>query len=107
MELLIEPPSACKAGASQLSQGPTRPLKLKQDSIKHSVFLERSDPAAPSDTVTLVTTSPLIIYPTLGGWPLKGYLTDFVLQTPRGVRRCVQGLGTYSPRRADPRLLAI
>ena len=49
-----------------------------------------------------------IIYPTLGGWLLKGYLTDFgcyKLSWCDG--RCVQGPGTYSPRRADPRLLAI
>ena len=48
-----------------------------------------------------------IIYPTLGGWLLKGYLTDFgcyKLSWCDG--RCVQGPGTYSPRRADPRLLA-
>ena len=39
---------------------------------------------------------------------LKGYLTDFgcyKLSWCDG--RCVQGPGTYSPRRADPRLLAI
>ena len=49
-----------------------------------------------------------IIYPTLGGWLLKGYLTDFgcyKLSWCDG--RCVQGPGTYSPRHADPRLLAI
>ena len=49
-----------------------------------------------------------IIYPTLGGWLHKGYLTDFgcyKLSWCDG--RCVQGPGTYSPRRADPRLLAI
>ncbi len=49
-----------------------------------------------------------IIYPTLGGWLQKGYLTDFgcyKLSWCDG--RCVQGPGTYSPRRADPRLLAI
>ena len=48
-----------------------------------------------------------IIYPTLGGWLQKGYLTDFgcyKLSWCDG--RCVQGPGTYSPRRADPRLLA-
>ena len=49
-----------------------------------------------------------IIYPTLGGWLHKGYLTDFgcyKLSWCDG--RCVQDPGTYSPRRADPRLLAI
>ena len=50
----------------------------------------------------------LIICPTLGGWLLKGYPTDFgcyKLSWCDG--RCVQGPGTYSPRHADPRLLAI
>ena len=49
-----------------------------------------------------------IIYPTLGGWLLKGYLTDFgcyKLSWCDG--RCVQGPGTYSPQHADLRLLAI
>src|ERR687884_1551759 len=65
-----------------------------------------------------------IICPTLGGWPLgqnltsykdnkrlsfvPGYPTDFgcyKLSWCDG--RCVQGPGTYSPRHADPRLLAI
>src|SRR6476661_1996440 len=49
-----------------------------------------------------------IICPTLGGWLHKGYLTDFgcyKLSWCDG--RCVQGPGTYSPRHADPRLLAI
>ena len=49
-----------------------------------------------------------IICPTFGGWLHKGYLTDFgcyKLSWCDG--RCVQGPGTYSPRHADPRLLAI
>ena len=49
-----------------------------------------------------------IIYPTLGGWLLKGYLTDFgcyKLSWCDG--RCVQDPGTYSPQHADLRLLAI
>ena len=49
-----------------------------------------------------------IICPTLGGWLHEGYLTDFgcyKLSWCDG--RCVQGPGTYSPRHADPRLLAI
>src|SRR3954465_4632171 len=49
-----------------------------------------------------------IICPTLGGWLRKGYPTDFgcyKLSWCDG--RCVQGPGTYSPRHADPRLLAI
>ena len=49
-----------------------------------------------------------IICPTLGGWLLKGYPTDFgcyKLSWCDG--RCVQGPGTYSPQHADLRLLAI
>ena len=49
-----------------------------------------------------------IICPTLGGWLLDGYPTDFgcyKLSWCDG--RCVQDPGTYSPWHADPRLLAI
>jgi len=49
-----------------------------------------------------------IICPTFGGSLLKGWVTDFgcdKLSWCDG--RCVQGPGTYSPRYADPRLLAI
>src|SRR5699024_9657753 len=49
-----------------------------------------------------------IIGPTFGSWPLKGYLTDFgCYRLSWCDGRCVQGPGTYSPRHADPRLLAI
>src|SRR5690625_2162225 len=49
-----------------------------------------------------------IIGPTFGGWLLKGYLTDFgCYRLSWCDGRCVQGPGTYSPRHADPRLLAI
>ena len=45
---------------------------------------------------------------TLDGCPLAVSLTVFWLsQLPWCDGRCVQGPGTYSPRRADPRLLAI
>src|SRR5690625_7795026 len=48
-----------------------------------------------------------IIGPTFGGWFLKGYLTDFgCCQLSWCDGRCVQGPGTYSPRHADPRLIA-
>src|SRR5699024_10359266 len=49
-----------------------------------------------------------IICPSFGVWLHKGYLTDFgcyKLSWCDG--RCVQDPGTYSPWRADPRLLAI
>ena len=46
--------------------------------------------------------------PTFAGGPLAVSLTVFWLsQLPWCDGRCVQGPGTYSPRRADPRLLAI
>jgi len=49
-----------------------------------------------------------IIGPTFGGWLHKGYLTDFgCCRLSWCDGRCVQGPGTYSPRHADPRLLAI
>ena len=49
-----------------------------------------------------------IIGPTLDGWLLIGYLTGFgCYQLSWCDGRCVQGPGTYSPRYADPRLLAI
>src|ERR1700674_2335868 len=46
--------------------------------------------------------------PTFAGGLLTVTLTVFWLsQLPWCDGRCVQGPGTYSPRRADPRLLAI
>ena len=49
-----------------------------------------------------------IIGPTFGSWLLKGYLTDFgCYRLSWCDGRCVQGPGTYSPRHAYPRLLAI
>src|SRR4249920_3147079 len=46
--------------------------------------------------------------PTFAGGLLAVILTVFWLsQLPWCDGRCVQGPGTYSPRRADPRLLAI
>ena len=46
--------------------------------------------------------------PTFAGGSLAVSLTVFWLsQLPWCDGRCVQGPGTYSPRRADPRLLAI
>src|SRR5690625_3190718 len=49
-----------------------------------------------------------IIGPTFGGCVHKGSLTDFgCCRLSWCDGRCVQGPGTYSPRHADPRLLAI
>ena len=65
------------------------------------------DPAAPSGTATLLRLHPPHP-PHLRRLPPCGWAGDF------GCRRlgwcdgrCVQGPGTYSPRHADPRLLAI
>src|SRR5699024_4185669 len=52
--------------------------------------------------------SPPIIGPTFGGWLPEGYRTDFgCYRLSWCDGRCVQGPGTYSPRHADPRSLAI
>ena len=49
-----------------------------------------------------------IIEPTVGASLHKGWAHDFGLsQLSWCDGRCVQGPGTYSPRHADPRLLAI
>ena len=49
-----------------------------------------------------------VINPTFGAYLLAVGDSDFWLsQLPWCDGRCVQGPGTYSPRRADPRLLAI
>ena len=68
--------------------------------------LKGGDPAAPSDTATL-----LRLHPShrshLRRLPPFGQLTGFgCSQLPWCDGRCVQGPGTYSPRHADPRLLA-
>ena len=49
-----------------------------------------------------------VIGPAFDGSLLKGYATGFGrCRLPWFDGRCVQGPGTYSPRHADPRLLAI
>ncbi len=110
-------PPACKAGALPAELRPriylieSRPLKTEQskDEMCISVIFLRKEVIQPHLPIRLpcYDFTP-IIYPTLGGWLQKGYLTDFgcyKLSWCDG--RCVQGPGTYSPRRADPRLLAI
>ena len=75
--------------------------------LENFVLLKGGDPAAPSGTATL-----LRLHPSHGthrgrrppcGW------TNAFWQTPLPWcdGRCVQDPGTYSPRHADPRLLAI
>src|SRR5699024_92221 len=60
-----------------------------------------------SDTATLLRLHPNH-WPHLRRLAPKGYLTDFgCCQLSWCDGRCVQGPGTYSPRHADPRLLAI
>ena len=80
-----------------------------QVSVRLSVCFLRKEVIQPQVLLRLPCYDfTLIICPTLGGWFLKGYPTDFgcyKLSWCDG--RCVQGPGTYSPRRADPRLLAI
>ena len=60
------------------------------------------DPAAPSGTATLLRLNP-------NHWfHLRRFISDFGCpQLSWFDGRCVQGPGTYSPRHADPRLLAI
>ena len=106
--------------SNQLSYRPDRrverviPSKLNkvscvQVSVRLSVCFLRKEVIQPQVLLRLPCYDfTLIICPTLGGWLLKGYPTDFgcyKLSWCDG--RCVQGPGTYSPRRADPRLLAI
>src|SRR5258705_13674134 len=65
------------------------------------------DPAAGSPTATLLRLHPNH-HPNLGPFPPVGWVTDFWFkQLSWCDGRCVQGPGTYSPRHADPRLLAI
>ena len=89
----------------------SKPLKTEQSKFNQcvSVIFLRKEVIQPHLPIRLpcYDFTP-IIYPTLGGWLLKGYLTDFgcyKLSWCDG--RCVQGPGTYSPWHADPRLLAI
>ena len=65
------------------------------------------DPAAGSPTATLLRLHP---NHRTDRWRLPpcGWLNDFrSIQLSWCDGRCVQGPGTYSPRRSDPRLLAI
>ena len=69
--------------------------------------LKGGDPAAPSDTATLLRLHPSH-EPCRGNRPLAVRLTTSGKTHSHGVTgRCVQDPGTYSPRHADPRLLAI
>ena len=119
----LEPPTSPLSGvrSNQLSYSPEVLLSCITLSVNHSklnivsmrmyrfpIFL-RKEVIQPQVLLRLPCYDfTLIIYPTLDGWLLKGYLTGFgcyKLSWCDG--RCVQDPGTYSPRRADPRLLAI
>ena len=107
----LEPSTSRLSGvrSNHLSYGPIYLSTFKNKQYLFRIILLRKEVIQPHLPIRLpcYDFTP-IIYPTLGGWLLKGYLTDFgcyKLSWCDG--RCVQGPGTYSPRRADPRLLAI
>ncbi len=117
MDLNHRPHAYQACALNQLSYRPitslneSKPLKTKQsfDECAVSVIILRKEVIQPQVLLRLpcYDFTP-IICPTLDGWLLKGYRTGFgcyKLSWCDG--RCVQGPGTYSPRHADPRLLAI
>ena len=70
--------------------------------------LKGGDPAAGSPTATLLRLRPSRLPYRGHQAPLTGYLNAFRQnKLPWRDGRCVQDPGTYSPRHADPRLLAI
>ena len=70
-------------------------------------LLKGGDPAAPSDTATLLRLHPSY-RSRLRQLPPYGWVTDFGhYLLPWCDVRCVQDPGTYSPRHSDSRLLAI
>ena len=76
-------------------------------SIEAAFFQKGGDPAAPSDTATLLRLHPSH-RTCLRQLPPCGWVTDFGhFQLPWCDGRCVQDPGTYSPRHSDSRLLAI
>ena len=81
--------------------------KLISTSSSSRYSLKGGDPAAPSDTATLLRLHPSHRIH-LRQLPPLGWVTDFGhIQLPWCDGRCVQDPGTYSPRHSDPRLLAI
>src|SRR6478735_2483078 len=109
-------PPACKAGALPAELWPrcsghsldAGHLCGRLDRQLSCLFVSKGgDPAAPSDTATLLRLHPNHLSHLRRLAPY-GYSTDFgcyKLSWCDG--RCVHGPGTYSPRHADPRLLAI
>ena len=84
---------------------------LGNSTVKHKSLLllpkKGGDPAAPSDTATLLRLHPSF-RSRLRQLPPCGWVTDFGhYQLPWCDGRCVQDPGTYSPQHSDLRLLAI
>ncbi len=91
---------------NDFSEYQARTLQKKYSHLIHILRKEVIQPHLPIRLPCYDFTP--IIDPTFGGWFLKGYPTDFgCYQLSWCDGRCVQGPGTYSPRHADPRLLAI
>ena len=95
--------------SNQLSYRPTLTVRKETLTRKKYLLLLRKEVIQPHLPVRLpcYDFTPLTLH-TFGASPLDGWAGDF------GCRRlgwcdgrCVQGPGTYSPRHADPRLLAI
>ena len=109
-------PALSRRCSNQLSYRPSHTLRgssLEQPIscgylAECSLFLLKGgDPAAPSDTATLLRLHPSHRLH-LRQLPPYGWVTDFGhIQLPWCDGRCVQDPGTYSPQHADLRLLAI
>ena len=85
----------------------TGPKRLPCGDLLRRSPCKGGDPAAGSPTATLLRLHPSH-RSLLRRLPLKSWVTDFwSKRLPWCDGRCVQGLGTYSPWHADPRLLAI
>src|SRR5699024_6557580 len=126
----LEPPTSRLSGvrSNQLSYRPIYliiySLKTEQATIKRLLSkkttfrtewttstqdsLERRGSSRTFRYGYLVTTSPQPLVPPSAAAPREGSVTDFgCCRLSWCDGRCVQGPGTYSPRHADPRLLAI
>ena len=80
--------------------------RIRRQRIFVFLSLKGGDPAAGSPTATLLRLHPSRLSH-LRQLPPCGWVTDFgCYKLPWCDGRCVQGPGTYSPRHADPRLLA-
>jgi hypothetical protein len=104
--LLVRAQQAAKALAWHIPEGYADAfcvICLTDDCSSVSRVLDKGgDPAAPSGTATLLRLNPSHQF------HLRRLIGDFGRpRLPWFDGRCVQGPGTYSPRHADPRLLAI